>query len=95
MLIEIKNSNRSSWSLGTDRTALHGASLTGWWCRCVFGQKGTAHGNRASAAQGGTRFSFGFLPFNISSLCPLLCGQARETEQITSPLCVVRARRDC
>lgn len=78
MLLKLHSSNRIEWPLGTGRSSMHGMRLTDSPRRSTFGQKGTAQGNRGSAAQGGIRQHSGFLPFQTS-------GDARVRAIATNP----------
>ena len=67
MRIELHSSNRNEWPLGTGRSPMHGRALTDMRCRTTHGPKGTAQGNRGSAAQGGIRASLESLPFKTTA----------------------------
>lgn len=68
MRIELHSSNRNEWPLGTGRSPMHGRALTELRRRTTHGPRGTAQGNRGSAAQGGIRANPGFLPFQTSAI---------------------------
>ena len=68
MRIELHSSNRNEWPLGTGRSPMHGRALTELRRRTTHGPKGTAQGNRGSAAQGGIRVLPGSLPFQTSAI---------------------------
>lgn len=68
MRIELHSSNRNEWPLGTGRSPMHGRALTELRRRTTHGPRGTAQGNRGSAAQGGIRANPGFLPFLTSTI---------------------------
>ena len=78
MLLKLHSSNRIEWPLGTGRSSMHGMRLADSPRRSTFGQKGTAQGNRGSAAQGGIRQHSGFLPFQTS-------GSARARAVASNP----------
>ena len=73
MHIDCYSSNRNEWPLGTGRSPMHGQSLTDMRRRTTHGPKGTAQGNRGSAAQGGIRANPGFLPFKTSAIAVGAC----------------------
>ena len=78
MRIELHSSNRNEWPLGTGRSPMHGRALTDMRCRTTHGPKGTAQGNRGSAAQGGIRASLESLPFQTTAFAAGALALARS-----------------
>ena len=89
MRIELHSSNRNEWPRGTGRSPMHGRALTDMRCRTTHGPRGTAQGNRGSAAQGGVRALLGLLPFKTSATAVGACGHAGVAFQFGTGMCLV------